>query len=273
MKIRSSVRRFATASARISDFGFPASFGFRISDFGFHLSLSLLVLFAVALPIRASSLITLHTFSLATNDASQTLTATNSDGSDPNGGLVMSSRTLYGTALFGGPHGSGTVFSMTNDGTGFKVLYAFSLDNSLNSDGSNPNGLMVLANGKLYGTTQNGGTYDDGVVFSLSTNGSSQTVLYTFLDAFTNNLGIYTNGAGFSPSAGLALGGSRLYGTAYYGGLWGNGTLFALTTNTSPLFTNPHTFTALNPNTATNIYGANPAAEILVAGGTLYMIT
>jgi uncharacterized repeat protein (TIGR03803 family) len=180
---------------------------------------------------------------------------------------------MYGTALYGGAHANGTVFSMTNDGTGFKVLYTFTADPTGNNDGSNPNGLMVLANGHLYGTTRFGGAFDDGVVFSLSTNGSSQTVIYTFPDAFTNSVGVYTNVAGFDPVAGMVLGGARFYGTAYVGGLWGNGTLFALTTNATPVFTNLHTFTALDPNTGTNIDGANPASELLVSGGTLYGTT
>ena len=42
---------------------------------------------------------------------------------------------------------------------------------------------------------------------------------------------------------GLILSGNTLYGTAYYGGSAGNGTVFALNTNGTG-FTTLHTFTA-----------------------------
>src|ERR1043166_1968822 len=42
----------------------------------------------------------------------------NADGAIP-GGLVQSDNTLYGTAFLGGATGSGTVFSVSTNGTGF----------------------------------------------------------------------------------------------------------------------------------------------------------
>jgi uncharacterized repeat protein (TIGR03803 family) len=38
---------------------------------------------------------------------------TNSDGTSPNAGLILSGNTLYGTAMFGGGSGKGTVFSLS----------------------------------------------------------------------------------------------------------------------------------------------------------------
>src|SRR5438045_3777969 len=37
---------------------------------------------------------------------------TNSDGANPSGGLLLSGNTLYGTAVFGGSSGYGTVFAV-----------------------------------------------------------------------------------------------------------------------------------------------------------------
>jgi uncharacterized repeat protein (TIGR03803 family) len=47
-----------------------------------------------------------------------------SDGADPNGGLILSGNTLYGTAPYGGPWGGGTVFAVSTDGTGFTTLHS-----------------------------------------------------------------------------------------------------------------------------------------------------
>jgi uncharacterized repeat protein (TIGR03803 family) len=66
----------------------------------------------------------------------------------------------------------------------------------------------------LYGTTTAGGTNGDGVVFSINTNGTCFTNLYSFAGG----------GDGANPYAGLTLSGNTLYGTALYGGT--NGTQY-----------------------------------------------
>jgi len=88
-------------------------------------------------------------------------------------GLVLSGNMLYGTTFGSGANGSwenGTVFKINIDGTGFTTLYTFSAIPSTgpytNSDGANPNGLILSAN-TLYGTTQSGGNSASGTVFSL----------------------------------------------------------------------------------------------------------
>src|SRR6266404_3599057 len=55
---------------------------------------------------------------------------TNSEGADPNGGLIRNSsgHTLYGTASGGGDWGRGTVFAINTDGTGFTNLHGFALN-------------------------------------------------------------------------------------------------------------------------------------------------
>jgi len=46
------------------------------------------------------------------------------EGAGPNG-LILSSDTLYGTTVSGGNWGSGTVFAINSDGTGFTNLHNF----------------------------------------------------------------------------------------------------------------------------------------------------
>jgi len=155
---------------------------------------------------------------------------TNSDGANPQGGLILSGNTLYGMTSFGGSSGSGTVFAMNTDGTGFTNLHTFSAvsnspDGSLpNSDGAIPYGKFTLSGNSLYGTTSLGGSSGRGTIFSLSTDGSHFATLYTF-SALSNS----TNSDGARPQAGLILSGRTLYGTTSRGGTSGNGTVFSLT--------------------------------------------
>ena len=100
-----------------------------------------------------------------------------SDGSLPQGGLLMDSAgNLFGSANTGGSSGNGTVFEITASG-GFKRLYSF----TGGSDGKNPNGGLVRdLNGNIFGTTQSGpGQFALGTVFKLNRSGAL-TVLHTF---------------------------------------------------------------------------------------------
>ncbi len=102
-----------------------------------------------------------------------------------------------------------------------KVLHNF---NNNGTDGASPQaGVVVDAAGNVYGTTNNGGTFNDGTVFELTPaagGGWTEKVLHNF-----------TNGAdGGNPQAGLILDGAgNLYGTTYIGGAYGYGTAFELT--------------------------------------------
>jgi uncharacterized repeat protein (TIGR03803 family) len=85
-------------------------------------------------------------------------------GAWPEGGLVLSGNTLYGTTASGGGFGRGTVFKVNTDGTGFANLYSFTGGN----DGANPQAGLLLSGNTLYGTTQSGGSSGEGTVFSLA---------------------------------------------------------------------------------------------------------
>src|ERR1035437_9405074 len=63
----------------------------------------------------------LYNFTATSTDSSGV--ETNSDGANPDAGLILSGNTLYGTASVGGSLGSGTVFAVSTNGTGFTNLH------------------------------------------------------------------------------------------------------------------------------------------------------
>jgi uncharacterized repeat protein (TIGR03803 family) len=89
------------------------------------------------------------------------------DGEDPIGGLIFDKNgNLYGTTLYGGDYGVGTVYELTpgNGKWTEKVLHAFN-----GKDGADPSaGLVMDKAGHLYGTTAEGGTHMNGVVFEVT---------------------------------------------------------------------------------------------------------
>jgi uncharacterized repeat protein (TIGR03803 family) len=185
---------------------------------------------------------------------------TGSDGADPLSGVILSGNTLYGTAYNGGSHGSGTVFAVNTNGSGFVNLYSFtaiSHSNETNKDGAFPNA-VVLSGSTLYGTALYGGSNGVGTVFAVNTNGTGFTNLYSFNGLLNYN---YTNSGGAEPTAGLTLSGNTLYGTALWGGPNGKGTVFAIKTNGTG-YTTLHNFTAYD--------GFDVFAGLIISGNTLY---
>jgi uncharacterized repeat protein (TIGR03803 family) len=147
--------------------------------------------------------------------------STNGDGATPQGGLILSGDTLYGTAESGGRNGAGTLFAVNTNGTGFTNLFDFTAlnpDTVTNSEGNEPEGSLVLSGNTLYGTADMGGGSDEGTVFAVNTDGAG----------FTNLLSFDFNSYGAYPRDGLILSGHTLYGTALLGGTNGNGTVFSL---------------------------------------------
>jgi uncharacterized repeat protein (TIGR03803 family) len=162
--------------------------------------------------VQAQTLKVLHSFEGA-------------DGANPEASLVRDAvGNLYGTTLFGGASGAGTVFKL--DRTGEETfLYSF----TGGADGRLPMAALIQDKaGNLYGTAFAGGDFNAcmhplrgcGTVFKVDTTGR-QTVLYRF------------TGDGKQPSAGLVRDATgNLYGTTRLGGGgscgFGCGTVFKL---------------------------------------------
>ncbi|MDD2769202.1 MAG: hypothetical protein PHT19_10740, partial [Methylococcus sp.] len=136
-------------------------------------------------------------------------------GANPQAGLIQGADgRLYGTTFLGGSSGYGTVYALAADGSGYSVLHNFE-----GAHGATPPaGLIQGADGRLYGTTFQGGNSDAGTVYALAPDGSGYTVLHSFDGA---------NGS--SPQAGLIQGADgRMYGTASEGGSSNAGAVYAL---------------------------------------------
>ncbi len=188
------------------------------------------------------------------------------DGDFPNGKLLLSDNTLYGATEEGGKSESGTVFRIHTDGTGFVNLHRF----EANTDGANPKSGLVLRESTLYGTTSEGGGSGSGSVFAISTDGIGFTNLYSFSETSSAHS---PNSDGAKPSAGLLLSGNTLYGTTFYGGTSGYGTVFKVRINGTGFMT-LYSFPPVSSGSrATNSTGSDPFAGLILSGDTLYGTT
>jgi uncharacterized repeat protein (TIGR03803 family) len=191
------------------------------------LGLAALSLAGFSSSAHAQSLQTLHFFP---NDSV-------SDGCNPKAGLIRDPQgALYGTTYEGGLYGYGAVFKLTPPKNGQgpwteTVLYSFCSSASC-FDGSYPAaGLILGPHGALYGTTNEGGYYNQGTVFKLTPPASGQsawteTVLYNFCQ-YGGPSGCND---GFHPVAGVIFGANgELYGTTSDGSTYIYGSVFKLT--------------------------------------------
>jgi uncharacterized repeat protein (TIGR03803 family) len=184
--------------------------------------------------------------------------ATNGDGDTPSGRLCLANNgMLYGTTWLGGVSNLGTLYRVSQDGSGYQVLKSFT---GTNSDGAKPvdMGLLQASDGALYGTTPRGGSADQGIVFRLQLDGSGFTILKHFSG---------TNGDGARPRSGLIEGADGLlYGTTVIGGTNNQGTVFRLGTDGNA-YEIIRTFTGASD-------GAWPSAALVQSpNGTLYGTT
>ena len=137
--------------------------------------------------------------------------------------------------MVGGIYGGGTIFKISPSGT-LTTLYSFCAQSGC-ADGNVPNaGLVLATDGNFYGTTYLGGAnscmisgtnYGCGTVFKITPSGTL-TTLYSFCAQSG-----CADGEG--PRAGLVQAtNGKLYGTTYYGGPTGDGTVFSLAVGLGP---------------------------------------
>ncbi len=200
------------------------------------------------------------------------------DGSVPNGIILGTDGSFYGTTRTGGSAGQGTAFKITPAGV-LTVLHAFCSQASC-TDGQRPEaGLVQGTDGNLYGTTVAGGAYQNcvggcGTIFNL-TQAGQLTTLYSFCS-------LSTCPDGQNPTAPLLqhTNGS-FYGTTYGGGpgcisYEGCATVFNLSMGLAPFVESNPTFGKVGVKI--NILGSNlknassvkfngtPAAFTVVSG-------
>ncbi len=125
---------------------------------------------------------------------------------------------LYGTTLNGGPEDGGLVFALKKDGKGYAVLHNFGYGAT---NGLWPWGTVIQGSDhRLYGATRHGGTFDAGIVFSITTNGTD----FTIVRSFTTN-----QNAGAYPLNNVIEGNDgRLYGRTISGGTNNGHSIFGL---------------------------------------------
>lgn len=150
------------------------------------------------------------------------------DGFGPGGAIISDGNgNFYGTTPDGGTGGVGVVYEISPvRGGGWKetVLHPFTggNDGSVGSLGS----LLLAKDGNIYGVSELGGAFGAGTVFQLSP-GQGGTWNFTTVYAFKG-----TPDAAFPYGGLIADGNGNLYGTTYFGGKMGAGTIFELDRST-----------------------------------------
>ncbi len=139
------------------------------------------------------------------------------DGYLPNGITVGNDGYLYGSTFVGGEYGSGLLFRIRTDGTGYQFLHS-----ATNGVDANPWAPPLRASdGLLYGMTMDG----DGVIYRMEKSGSNFTVLRRLSLA---------GGDGRNPNARLMQGGDGTwYGTTAQGGTNDGGVVFRMASDGS----------------------------------------
>lgn len=148
------------------------------------------------------------------------------DGNRPEPLVRGEPGVLYGATTWGGTSGFGTVYRIHEDGSGYEILRSF---NGGVSDGKYPlGGLTFVPPNHLFGVTDSGGFFGEGTLYSLSTDGSAFSIVYSFSNA---------PGFAYDPRGAPVFDGvDTLYGTTRLGGLHGEGTIYEVKIGFSPTF-------------------------------------
>ncbi|MBL0327897.1 MAG: T9SS type A sorting domain-containing protein [Bacteroidetes bacterium] len=145
------------------------------------------------------------------------------NGTQPEGGLVKAANgKLYGVTHSGGTSGLGTLFEY--DPTTNVLITKVNFLGS--SNGAYPMATLFLAsNGKLYGTTEGGGSANLGTLFEYTVGSTTVSRRYSF----NNSTGVQPRGVLAQASNG------KLYGLTPLGGAYDSGILFEFTIGTSTI--------------------------------------
>ncbi|MBV9989767.1 MAG: hypothetical protein JOZ72_00615 [Alphaproteobacteria bacterium] len=175
------------------------------------------------------------------------------DGAHPRAQLIVGTDgTLYGTASDGGRYGWGTIFSIAPDGSGwtYKVLHHFCAKSGC-PDGARPTyaglsyqgqqpGALYDGTSPLYGTTVNGGSQNQGTVYTLTPGATKWT--QKVIHNFCSEASCADGGQVDAPVTVDAMG--RVFGTTTVGGDYNHGNIFALTHGAAWHYTSLYSFCA-----------------------------
>jgi uncharacterized repeat protein (TIGR03803 family) len=157
---------------------------------------------------------------------------------------------LYGVTPNGGNSNSGVLFEFTPSTGVYTIKHHFD-----DSTGKHPYcSLLLAANGKLYGTTTQGGSVNLGTLFeyNLTTNTLSRKINFD-----QTNLGSSPRGQMQETSTGI------IYGVCERGGAYGNGVLYEYTIGTNVLINKDDFHSSIN--------GVSPQGGLMKANnGKLY---
>jgi uncharacterized repeat protein (TIGR03803 family) len=214
------------------------------------------VVFAVSSCAFGQTLTTIHDFGAG------------SDGENPQSGVIFDrDGNIFGSVALGGISGDGVIYTLTPAGDGVSwnesILYQF----TGSPDGQTPDSILTMSpTGKLFGTTQLGGTENMGTVFMVippATPGGrgKERILHSFGT---------TSQDGASPNVGLLPGGHGFYGVTSAGGANGRGTIFQLLPASNPA--DPWIETILHNFAGAD--GAFPSSDLVMdSKGNLYGTT
>jgi uncharacterized repeat protein (TIGR03803 family) len=142
----------------------------------------------MALPAHATTLTTLYSVTHG------------SQGTFPWAAVISLNGSLYGTTMYGGAAGHGTVYRMDPVTGATEVVYSF----AGGKGGAAPQAALTAADGMLYGTTVVGGVSNAGTIFAVDPASGTEKMIYAF-----------TGGAdGGNPQSALIAFGGALYGTS-----------------------------------------------------------
>jgi uncharacterized repeat protein (TIGR03803 family) len=211
-----------------------------------------LVMVAVPRGAAASSISTIYSFGTITPD-----------GSTPKGSLTYVNGFLFGrtTTTYEAAHGQphyGAIFHFDPD----NVTSTYSIDHMFAGhdvdDGDNPrHDAMTPFNGLLYGTTLDGGTHNNGIIFSIGQDGTG----YQALLSLHNSIGDGSHSC-------FVVANNILYGMTAAGGDNGEGVVFSF----DPFMSN---FQTLFPFACASSTGKEPHGRLTLDpnGTTLYGMT
>ncbi|MES2836586.1 MAG: choice-of-anchor tandem repeat GloVer-containing protein [Bacteroidota bacterium] len=178
-------------------------------------------------------------------------------GYQPYGSLVQANNgLLYGTTYYGGTNNEGVLFQFNPATTSYTVLHSFEY-----ATGSYPfyYGSLATTGNLLYGTAYDGGDNGDGVIYKYDLATSSYTVIHHFNSSIDE---------GYEPYSSVTIANNgKLYGTTYYGGVDGYGTVYEFDPTAAGSFTTLHSF---DDNDGSNPYAGVIEVSAGKFAGTTY---